>query len=163
MFLLAQLPDELILTIIDHLTPASLLNLNPTSRHFYNLTIAQIYSYFDGARPSKFLRTITSPNQHPYKLSECVKKVSWNASASKAHVDRGVGQADKDSIARAYQLLGLAETGQNYHPLNVSFTRQSRGSPAAQLWFLEFFLSFLPNVSELEVYDAWQFSDYRYW
>lgn len=158
-----DLPDELVLTIIDHLTPASLLNLNLTSRRLYNLTVAQIYRYFDGPRLSRSLRTIASSAQHPCKLAGYVKKVKWNASARKVHANRGIRLEDKDAIARAYQSFHLALPDDDGFHMDRFFTRNFRGSIASRAWFLEFVLAFLPNVSEFEVYNVWQWSDYMYW
>lgn len=163
MALIQDLPYELVLLIVDHLTPVSLLNVNLTSRHFYNLTIAPIYSCFDGPSLSKFLRTIASPAVSSCKLSRYVKKVSWDASASKAHANRGVHSGDKNAIAMAYQSLCLALPDEKSMPLDRYFAQNFRGSIAPQAWFLEFVLSFLPSVSEVDVHDVWQWTDYKYW
>lgn len=166
---LEELPDELIIAVVDYLSFTSLPNLNRVNHRFHNLTTPHLYTTFAGPKAQQFLRTITSPLREERDLAQHVKKVQWRAYADNVHdrtgararIKRCIPTSERQPVVRAYQQLGLRVPPDSRDPpLDVLFTRDLI---PYEHWYLEFFLSFLPNVSDLEVHDTWQWNNHRHW
>jgi hypothetical protein len=167
---LSKLPDELILEITEHLAFSSLLDLSLVNWRFRRVTLPKIYARFSGNKPAQFLRTIALPLPagRP-ELARRVKSVKWECDPDVVSPDGfGTGESeistpDRWAIARAFQQLVLATPPEGQASLDSHFARHIRGPLYMHHWALDFFLMFVPNVEEVDVYSAWQWDDHKYW
>jgi hypothetical protein len=167
---LDMLPDELIVAIVEHLAPPSLLDLNLVNRRLHNLTLENVYAAFSGPNTACFLRTITlpPPNGRP-DLAERVKMVTWELDPDPDDSLQtfnsppiSISSSDRWAVTRAYQQLVLVPV-ETQVPLESRFASHVRGIFEVDHWALEFFLMFVPNVEELKVQGAWLWDDHAYW
>jgi hypothetical protein len=155
---LDSLPDELILGIVNLVDFPFLLRLNLVNRRLHYLTLELVYSNFPGRTAALFLRTVAqSPSWH--NLAKLIKNIEWRMYLlpDREKAQNEVFETQRQAIAQAYRQLG--HTGS----LDVECVTQLRGTPLRQHWFLELFMSFLPNVESLKVYDSWYWDDHTYW
>jgi hypothetical protein len=160
---LNSLPHELILAIVDHVTPQCLYNLSLVSRHLHELTLEHLYATFSGEYRFLFLRTIaTASLRRQRNLAKLVKYVEWSTNPFYKRTESSYSMGYKWEIAEAYRNLDPMLRGGG-HPLDVDFTLYERREPIDQHWYFELFLAFLPNVTELNVFGTWQWDDHNYW
>jgi hypothetical protein len=158
MVTLDSLPEELILAVVDHVTPRCLYDLNLVNRHLHDLTLEHLYAAFSGEDTLLFLRTIALASSNGRRdVARLVKNVRWET-MSICSIGGVFPSSDVWAIAQAYRLLG--REGPDLYDY---FTRYGVREPVNQHWYLEFFLAFLPNVKELSVSGAWQWNDHNYW
>jgi hypothetical protein len=169
---LDMLPNELLHGILEYISPPCLNSVNLVNWHLYKLTLEHLYAAYAGPDAVRFLRTIALPTAtRQFGLAERVKRVEWNispfhqlrASMSTSTTSDSISASDKWAIANAYRDLALALPCQQANPLDIAFARHTRSDPETNHWFFEFFLSFMPNVQDFHVNDAWQWDDHTYW
>ncbi|KAH7408565.1 hypothetical protein DE146DRAFT_646603 [Phaeosphaeria sp. MPI-PUGE-AT-0046c] len=165
---LEDLPDELLVAVVGYLRPPSLPKVSLVNHRFHSLTISHLYATFAGPKAQQFLRTITT-SQDQYRLAERVKKVQWRAyindvkdpTGVRAKIKRCITGSERQPVIKAYQQLGLRGPSDSCGPpLDVLFARKLN---PYEHWYLEFFLSFLPNVTDVEIHDAWHWDDCIRW
>lgn len=167
---LEELPDELVVSIVEYLTHPSLSRFSRVNRRFHGLTVPSLYATFAGPKAQQFLRTITtSPLRDQYKLAKRVKKVQWRAyiqgvgdpTGTRARIKRCIPNSERQPIIQAYQELGLQTPSESIEPsLDISFAKSFL---PFEHWFLDFFLSFVPDVEHINIYDAWHWDHGTRW
>jgi hypothetical protein len=156
---LDTLPAELILKVLDYLPIQALRSLNLTNRHFYNISLNNLYATSPGLNEQLLLRTITRPGNA--ELARRVKKVVCGL-YTKPHLRR-VPLEEGRAIVEAFQALPLSVSDDKKTELANNFeTKHLNGEPGSHEYF-EFFLLFLPNLESLEIHDAWQWDDHTFW
>jgi hypothetical protein len=170
---LSELPDELILEITEHLAISSafdLLELSLVNWRFRRVTLPKIYAEFSGEYPTHFLRTIAlPPPAGRSELAMRVKRVRWDCDPpivspyGSGNEVSDISASDRWAITRAHQQLVLATPPEGQPSLDSQFARLVRGPLYMHHWALDFFLMFLANVEEVDVYSTWQWDDHKYW
>ncbi|KAH3961628.1 hypothetical protein HBI56_176130 [Parastagonospora nodorum] len=162
---LHSLPNELILSIASHVPPPALHSLALTNRRLHALTLSSLYFSFSSQyrnfspqNAALLLRTVASSA----RKANFVKHIHWAADVYVASQPRSHTPAVRDFVQRRERFASLAPDrlleavcrAGEYEPTSV---------PMSERWFLEFFLSFVPGVTELQVGGAWLWDDDVYW
>ncbi|KAH4930058.1 hypothetical protein HBI26_142730 [Parastagonospora nodorum] len=153
---LHSLPNELILSIASHVPPPALHSLALTNRRLHALTLSSLYFSFSSQyrnfspqNAALLLRTVASSA----RKANFVKHIHWAADVYVASQPRSHTPAVRDFVQRRERFASLAPDrlleavcrAGEYEPTSV---------PMSERWFLEFFLSFVPGVTELQVGGA---------
>ncbi|KZM23567.1 uncharacterized protein EKO05_0011272 [Ascochyta rabiei] len=147
------LPEELILTIVDHLDCEnfqSLRALSQASQRLHRLTLEHLYHGFPGRNSELFLRTIAkSP-----KLASHVKQAIWHQERrTRLHIDN----IEKTHIVRKLNQLVVPQQGTDLAEQFAKFGKND------DYWYMEVLLLFMPNLESLTIRDSWLWDDHHYW
>ncbi|XPS80543.1 hypothetical protein M3J09_012495 [Ascochyta lentis] len=153
---LNALPEELILTILDHLYPRycddlrSLRALNQTNQRLHRLTLQYLYHRFPGRNSELFLRTISkSP-----RLASHVKQAIWHQERrTRLHIHN----IEKTYIVRKLNQLAVPQQGTDLAEQFAKFGKND------DYWYMEVLLLFMPNLERLTIRDSWLWDDHHYW
>ena len=150
---LDTLPEELILTIIDHLNDLdslqSLSNLNRTSHRLHRLTSERLYHRFLGRNSELALRTLS---QTP-GLARYVKEAVWHQERrTRPHID----VIEKTHIIQKLNQLTV--------PHGTDLAEQfAKLGHHDDYWYMEVLLLFMPNLESLTICHSWLWDDHHYW
>jgi hypothetical protein len=148
------LPEELLVTILDHLDAPSnlqaLYNLSLTNHLLHRLTIPLLYHRFPGHKSELFLRTVS----HYPELGCRVKEAVWHQ--ERKTVPR-IDIIEKTHIVRRLNQLAVPQQGTDLAEQFAKFGKHD------DYWYMEVLLLFMPQLEELEIRDSWLWDDHHYW
>lgn len=150
---LENLPEELVLLIINHLDLNNLQTLralNQTSQRLHRLNSQYLYHSFPGRNSELFLRTIS---EHP-KLATYIKSAIWHQERKTNPVLHVI---EKTHIVRKLHQLAVPQQGTDLAEQFAKFGKND------DYWYMEVLLLFMPNLEALTIRDSWLWDDHHYW
>ncbi|KAH8724319.1 hypothetical protein GQ44DRAFT_727970 [Phaeosphaeriaceae sp. PMI808] len=153
------LPDELLVSILDRVSRATLVNLNAVNKRFYRLTLDYVYKVFDTSvgDPSLFLRTVALPPiTGKIDLTTRVKRVRW---AERKYI-ASLSDSDWSGVTQTFHHLNITVPENSaVGDLGMLYTNNTALYLGHRYEFLEYFLLFLPNIQELILSISRDFTD----